>query len=299
MSESYDVRIAVRADQSRRALPAALELVRLRRAELHLLADNGKKLLRELAELSPEPVRMRTHNLLTTGDGQPALKWGSTNAYTEDAAGNPVYDWTIMDRIFDAYVEAGNIAAHPGRLHARGAVRRPRPVPAQLGARATATRRSRPAGPRRPTTSGNGAASSKPGRGTWPTATARTRSRPGPGKSGTSPTATTGPARSPSSARCTTRRRRRSRRVLPRRPRRRPAHLRRLRQPEGADLPARVPPARRRHRLADRLHRLPRQGQPGRPRRPRPHGAGTSSCATSRPTSRSSTNSPSSRACRW
>ena len=70
---------------------------------------NGKKLLGELAELSPEPVRVRTHNLLTSGDGTPALKWGSTNAYTEDFAGNPVYDWTIMDRIFDAYVEAGAI----------------------------------------------------------------------------------------------------------------------------------------------------------------------------------------------
>lgn len=68
---------------------------------------NGRKLLGELAALSPEPVRMRTHNLLTSGDGTPALKWGSTNAYTEDADGNPVYDWTIIDQIFDAYVEAG------------------------------------------------------------------------------------------------------------------------------------------------------------------------------------------------
>ena len=71
--------------------------------------EHGKKLLGQLAALSPEPVRMRTHNLLTSGDGTAALKWGSTNAYTEDANGNPVYDWTIMDKIFDAYVEAGNI----------------------------------------------------------------------------------------------------------------------------------------------------------------------------------------------
>ena len=40
--------------------------------------ENGRKLLRELAALSPEPVRVRTHNLLTSGDGVPALKWGST-----------------------------------------------------------------------------------------------------------------------------------------------------------------------------------------------------------------------------
>src|SRR5204862_1091878 len=68
-------------------------------------APDGKKLLKELAELSPVPVFVRAHNLLTTGDGTAALKWGSTNAYTEDAAGRPVYDWTIVDRIFDAYVE--------------------------------------------------------------------------------------------------------------------------------------------------------------------------------------------------
>ena len=40
---------------------------------------DGKKLLSEIAKLSPVPVYVRTHNLLTTGDGTPALKWGSTN----------------------------------------------------------------------------------------------------------------------------------------------------------------------------------------------------------------------------
>lgn len=70
-------------------------------------APNGQKLLRELAGLSPEPVYIRTHNLLTSGDGSASLKWGSTNAYTEDAAGNPSYDWTILDRIFDVFHAAG------------------------------------------------------------------------------------------------------------------------------------------------------------------------------------------------
>jgi xylan 1,4-beta-xylosidase len=66
---------------------------------------NGTKLLTELAALSPVPVFVRAHNLLTTGDGSAAMKWGSTNAYTEDAAGRPIYDWTIVDRIFDSYVQ--------------------------------------------------------------------------------------------------------------------------------------------------------------------------------------------------
>ena len=68
---------------------------------------DGKKLLSELAALSPVPVYVRCHNLLTTGDGSAAFKWGSTNAYTEDAQGRPVYDWHIVDSIFDTYISRG------------------------------------------------------------------------------------------------------------------------------------------------------------------------------------------------
>jgi xylan 1,4-beta-xylosidase len=68
---------------------------------------DGKKLLAELGRLRPGSVYFRTHNLLTSGDGTPALKWGSSNAYTEDGKGNPVYDWTILDRIFDSYLQRG------------------------------------------------------------------------------------------------------------------------------------------------------------------------------------------------
>lgn len=68
---------------------------------------DGSKLLSQIGELAPNDVFFRTHNLLTTGDGTPALKWGSTNAYTEDEQGNPIYDWTIVDRIFDAYLARG------------------------------------------------------------------------------------------------------------------------------------------------------------------------------------------------
>jgi xylan 1,4-beta-xylosidase len=70
-------------------------------------APNGKKLLGELAALSSVPVYVRVHNLLTTGDGSSSLKWGSTNAYTEDKNGNPVYSWTILDQIFDTFHAAG------------------------------------------------------------------------------------------------------------------------------------------------------------------------------------------------
>ena len=68
---------------------------------------DGKKLLGEIAALSPVPVYVRTHSLLVTGDGTASLKWGSTNAYTEDANGNPVYNWHIVDSIFDTYIKLG------------------------------------------------------------------------------------------------------------------------------------------------------------------------------------------------
>jgi xylan 1,4-beta-xylosidase len=68
---------------------------------------DGRKLLAELAKLSPVPVHLRVHNLLTTGDGKAALKWGSTNAYTEDANGKPVYNWHLVDSIFDTYIKLG------------------------------------------------------------------------------------------------------------------------------------------------------------------------------------------------
>ncbi|MCS0584750.1 hypothetical protein NX784_24490 [Massilia pinisoli] len=70
-------------------------------------APNGKKLLSDIAALSPVPVHVRTHNLMTSGDGSYALKWGSTNMYSEDKDGKPVYDWTIIDGIFDKYIERG------------------------------------------------------------------------------------------------------------------------------------------------------------------------------------------------
>ena len=68
---------------------------------------DGKKLIGELGALKPRDVFFRTHNLLCSGDGTPALKWGSTGVYSEDANGNPIYNWKILDAIFDTYVTNG------------------------------------------------------------------------------------------------------------------------------------------------------------------------------------------------
>jgi xylan 1,4-beta-xylosidase len=68
---------------------------------------DGRKLLGELGQLAPQQVYFRCHHLLTSGDGDYALKWGSTSAYKEDSNGAPIYDWTVNDQIFDAYLEHG------------------------------------------------------------------------------------------------------------------------------------------------------------------------------------------------
>jgi len=68
---------------------------------------SGRELLGELRDLSAAPVYIRAHHLLTSGDGVPALKWSSTNVYSEDAQGKPVYDFRLMDGIFDAYKAEG------------------------------------------------------------------------------------------------------------------------------------------------------------------------------------------------
>jgi xylan 1,4-beta-xylosidase len=57
---------------------------------------NGAELLGELHDLSPAPGYVRFHHSLTSGNGVPELKWSSTNVYSEDATGNPVYDFKIL-----------------------------------------------------------------------------------------------------------------------------------------------------------------------------------------------------------
>ncbi len=67
----------------------------------------GKALLGTIAAAHTAPVHVRSHFLLNTGDGTPAMKWGSTNVYTEDADGNPIYSWTLTDGIMDTITSVG------------------------------------------------------------------------------------------------------------------------------------------------------------------------------------------------
>ena len=103
---SENVRIQVQVDQSDGSLQPVWNFFGYDEPN-YTYAPNGKKLLGELAALDAAPVYVRVHNLLTTGDGSASLKWGSTNVYTEDASGHPVYSWDILDEIFDAFHAAG------------------------------------------------------------------------------------------------------------------------------------------------------------------------------------------------
>ena len=75
---------------------------------LTTLTPEGRHLLGELNKMTDkEPIRIRVHHLHTSGDGTLALKWSSTNVYTEDKQGNPVLDWTRVDAILDELTRPG------------------------------------------------------------------------------------------------------------------------------------------------------------------------------------------------
>src|SRR5690349_5902216 len=105
-ADSFPVSIRVDASQPKGELHPIWRFFGADEPNYAYMKD-GKKLIGELGEMAPKSVYFRTHNLLTSGDGTPALKWGSTGVYREDADGKPVYDWTILDRIFDTYRDHG------------------------------------------------------------------------------------------------------------------------------------------------------------------------------------------------
>ena len=67
----------------------------------------GRALYRTLRDLAETPYHVRNHNALTSGNGLSEPARGSTNVYQEAPDGSPVYDWTIVDRLYDVIVGAG------------------------------------------------------------------------------------------------------------------------------------------------------------------------------------------------
>jgi xylan 1,4-beta-xylosidase len=100
--ESSSISIKVQADQSDGPMLPVWNYFGYDELN-YTYAPNGKKLLGKLGTLDAAPVYVRVHNLFTTGDGSASLKWGSTNVYSEDASGHPIYSWAIVDHIFDTF----------------------------------------------------------------------------------------------------------------------------------------------------------------------------------------------------
>jgi xylan 1,4-beta-xylosidase len=105
-ADSFPVRIEVNAAKPLGELKPVWRFFGADEPNYATMKD-GRKLLADLGKLGRPQVYFRAHNLLTSGDGTPALKWGSTGAYREDAEGRPLYDWSIVDRIFDTYLARG------------------------------------------------------------------------------------------------------------------------------------------------------------------------------------------------
>jgi xylan 1,4-beta-xylosidase len=105
-NKNLAVTVRVQADKPRNQLRPIWRFFGADEPNYAYMKD-GEKLLGELGDLRRGSVYFRTHNLLTSGDGTPALKWGSTGAYSENKQGNPVYNWQIVDRIFDTYLKRG------------------------------------------------------------------------------------------------------------------------------------------------------------------------------------------------
>ncbi len=100
------IRIHVEASSAGPSLPGFWRWFGYDEANYTYFRD-GARLLEDLTELGPEPIYVRTHNLLTTREGEVDRKWGFTDVYHESAEGRPVFDWTLTDRIFDTFVRLG------------------------------------------------------------------------------------------------------------------------------------------------------------------------------------------------
>jgi xylan 1,4-beta-xylosidase len=67
----------------------------------------GKALYGTLRDLAEVPYHVRNHNAFTSGNGLSEPARGSTNVYQEAPDGTPVYDWTLVDLVYDTIAGAG------------------------------------------------------------------------------------------------------------------------------------------------------------------------------------------------
>ena len=61
-----------------------------------------------IGTLAEQPYYVRSHYIFNSGIGWSLPHWGTGNVYHEDAGGNPFYDFSIADQVYDAVVQAGH-----------------------------------------------------------------------------------------------------------------------------------------------------------------------------------------------
>ena len=67
-------------------------------------SPGGRTLIEKIGQLE-KPYYIRAHHMLCTGIRHGFYKWGSTNIYTEDRDGNPVYDYETIDRMIEIWLK--------------------------------------------------------------------------------------------------------------------------------------------------------------------------------------------------
>ena len=67
-------------------------------------SPGGMALIEKFGKLE-KPYYMRAHHMLCTGIMHGFYKWGSTNVYTEDENGNPVYSYDCIDEMMDIWLK--------------------------------------------------------------------------------------------------------------------------------------------------------------------------------------------------
>ncbi len=66
-------------------------------------SPGGMALIEKFGRLE-KPYYIRAHHMLCTGNLHGTYKWGSTNVYLEDEEGNPLYDFTLIDKMMDIWL---------------------------------------------------------------------------------------------------------------------------------------------------------------------------------------------------
>jgi xylan 1,4-beta-xylosidase len=105
MTQMAKIKVGVDAGQSRGPLRRMWQYIGYDEIN-YTTTPSGKATLNRFKHLGETSYYVRAHHLLCTGNRRGILKWGSTNVYAEDGAGNALYNWRSIDEVFDAYLRS-------------------------------------------------------------------------------------------------------------------------------------------------------------------------------------------------